>query len=60
MIGREQPFQLLLDNRKTVTWNGKDGIDAAMRYVDAHLHGGAAVVAWREIRHGMFVGSPSD
>ena len=56
VIGREQPFELLLTNRKMVTWNGKDGIDA--RYVDAHRS--AAVVAWREIRHGLFIGSPSD
>lgn len=49
-------YELKLATGKVVQWDGKDGINAAERYVDCHR--AATVVAWREIRHGLFVGAP--
>lgn len=51
-------YELLLktegeEGGKIVVWQGKDGLDAARRYVDAHR--GATVVAWRGSRTGLFV-----
>lgn len=43
----------LADNT-VVTWNGRDGIDAATRYVDVHRE--ATVIAWREPRVQLRVG----
>lgn len=38
-----------------VTWSGKNGEDAARRYVDCYR--GATVIAWREgARHGLHIG----
>ena len=39
---------------KVVTWDGKDGVDAANRYADC-FHG-HTVVSWRAISHGLFIG----
>lgn len=39
---------------KTITWEGKDGMEACIRYADAFR--GSAVVAWRDVRHGIFPG----
>ena len=36
----------LAGKRKEVTWEGRTGVDAATRYVDAHRD--AEVIAWRE------------
>jgi len=49
-------YELLLSVKKggqVVTWEGKDGPDAARRYADTHR--GTAIVAWRGIRHGLFI-----
>lgn len=47
-------FELKLQTGKVVEWDGKDGEDAARRYVDCHRE--AAVVASRPAdRHGIFV-----
>jgi hypothetical protein len=46
-------YELGLASGKTVVWDGKDGKDAAQRYVDAHPT--EAVTAWREAeRHGFY------
>lgn len=46
-------YELRLSDGKAVVWDGKDGRDAARRYVAAHP--GASVIAWREAeRHGFF------
>lgn len=42
---RTQTFDLKLATGKTVQWEGKDGEDAARRYVDAFPD--TCVVAWR-------------
>jgi len=44
-------FELLVMNphgkrERTVTWNGRDGVDAARNYVSEHP--GATVIAWRK------------
>ena len=52
MMDRE--FDLKLRNGKWVTWLGKDGMDAARRYVDCFRS--AVVVAWREHCYGLFIG----
>ena len=48
-------FELKLASGKVVTWEGSSGEDAALRYVD--MYQGATVVAWRHVRHGLFIGS---
>ena len=47
-------YELKLADGSVVTWAGKDGVDAAVRYVDAHLE--ATVMAWREPRVQLRVG----
>jgi hypothetical protein len=59
----EREFELLLlgDEKsptEIVRWSGKDGEDAARRYVDCHRD--ASVIAWREIAHGLFIGAPTN
>lgn len=49
-----QKFELQLSDVTVVEWNGRNGVDAAKRYVDAHPD--ATVVAWRAVRFGVFVG----
>lgn len=44
----ERTYQLKLATGKVVTWVGRDGENAARRYVDAHRD--AVVVATREDR----------
>ena len=39
-------FELLLDDNSQDVWSGRDGEDAARRYVDCHRD--AVVVAYRE------------
>lgn len=46
-------YELKLATGKVVEWDGDDGEHAARRYVDVHRN--AAVVAWREPRHGLHV-----
>ena len=48
-------YELKLADGSVVTWAGKDGVDAAVRYVDAHREA-AAVIAWREPRVQLRVG----
>jgi hypothetical protein len=50
-------FELLLDDGAVVSWVGATGEEAAQRYVDAQACD-VAVLGWREVRHGLFVGSP--
>jgi len=47
-------FELRLVGGEVVTWEGKDGVEACHRYVDAHRE--AEVIAWRDIPHGLFLG----
>jgi len=48
-------FELRLSNGKTVIWDGKNGVDAAMRYVSAHNEKHLSVIAWRSYpRKGLF------
>jgi len=48
--------ELKLADGTVVRFDGADsGEDASRRYAD--LHRNAVVVAWREVRHGLFVGS---
>ncbi len=42
-------YELLLASGRVAAWPGRDGVDAAVRYVDAHPECGA-VIAWREPR----------
>ena len=42
---------------KVVTWLGKDGEDAAIRYADCHR--GATVFATRPVRFGVYVVHPN-
>ena len=46
-------FELKLAHGKPVVWEGKDGADAATRYVDAHRN--AEVIAWRDYPRTNFV-----
>ena len=48
-------YELLTGEGKTVKWEGSDGVNAAERYVDCHRD--ETIVAWREPRHGLFVGA---
>ncbi len=48
----QERYQLKLTSGKVAEWPGKDGKDAARRYVDCHQE--AKVVATRPIRHGLF------
>jgi len=50
------PFELKLATGRVVTWEGESGEDAALRYVDCH-QAETVVVAWRHVRHGLFVGA---
>jgi hypothetical protein len=52
----ERHFELLLASGAVATWDGTSGENAAVRYVDCHRD--ETVVAWREPRYGLFVGSP--
>jgi hypothetical protein len=52
----DREYELKLKGGKVATWQGRDGIDAATRYVDVHRT--ATVLAWREPRHGLFIGAP--
>jgi hypothetical protein len=47
-------YELKLADGSVVTWTGRDGTDAAVRYVDAHRE--ASVIAWREPRVQLRVG----
>lgn len=48
-------WELKLADGRVVTWQGRDGEDAARRYVDCHRE--AEVVASRNAdRHGLHVG----
>lgn len=54
----DKRFELLITKvdegkKVTVTWLGKDGKDAALRYADCHR--GATVYATRPVRHGVFI-----
>ncbi len=46
-------YELKLADGSVVTWQGKDGVDAAVRYADAKQ---ATVLAWREPRVQLNVG----
>lgn len=50
----EKTYELKLASGKVVKWEGKNGIDAAQRFVDCHRT--EAVVATREVQHGLFFG----
>jgi len=51
----EREFELKLASGKVVVWSGKDGINAAERYVDCN---GGTVIAWRDYpKYGVFVGT---
>ena len=52
----ERQFELMLASGKRVMWNGRNGVDAAHRYVDCHA--GASVTAWRTPRVSLSVGIP--
>ena len=53
----ERSYELRLADGRRVVWAGKDGEDAARRYVAEHQD--ATVIAWRAYpRHGLFVGVP--
>ena len=51
----ESEYELKLASGKTVVWSGKDGVNAAERYVDCNR--GEVVIAWRDYpRYGIFLG----
>jgi len=51
----EKEYELKLASGKVVIWHGKDGINAAERYVDCKR--GETVIAWRNYpRYGVFIG----
>ena len=50
----EQEYELKLKSDKIVRWVGKDGKDAARRYVDSHRE--ETVIAWRNVRYGLAIG----
>ena len=51
----ESKYELKLASGKTVVWSGKDGVNAAERYVDCNR--GEIVIAWRDYpRYGIFLG----
>ena len=50
-------YELKLTDGRVVRWKGKDGLDACIRYADAHP-GCFAVIAWREPRVKLNVGAP--
>jgi hypothetical protein len=50
----ERQFELMLVGGKRAMWSGRDGVDAARRYVDCHV--GASVTAWRTPRVVLQVG----
>lgn len=54
MNNKEEKYELKLKSGKVVTWLGKDGEDAARRYVDIHRE--EAVIAWRNVRYGLAIG----
>ena len=47
-------FELKLGNGKVVTWQGKDGKDAARRYTGSHPE--VTVIAWRYILPELHIG----
>lgn len=49
----EREFDLKLADGRVVQWHGRDGADAARRYVDCK---GGTVVAWREPRVQLVIG----
>ncbi len=54
----DQQYELKLASGKTVVWEGKDGINAAKRYVDCHRED--TVIAWRDYpRYGVFLADTS-
>jgi hypothetical protein len=56
MSGKQEfEFELKLANGKVVRWHGRDGDNACKRYADVT---GNTVVAWRYVRHGLYVGAP--
>ena len=50
----KQTFDLKLASGRVVQWEGKDGKDAAKRYVDCFPN--EIVIAWRYPPHGFAVG----
>ena len=52
----DRPFELKTADGGVVSWSGRDGADAAARYVDAHRE--TVIVAWREPRYGVYVVHP--
>lgn len=48
-------YELKLATGQVVTWEGASGEDAARRYVDVYRD--ATVIAWRHVRHGLFIGA---
>lgn len=48
-------YELKLTDGRIVTWQGKDGLDACVRYADANP-GCYAVIAWREPRAQLRIG----
>lgn len=53
MAALDREFELKLATGKVVVWPGKNGVNAAHRYVDCH--DGATVVAWRARTTNMVV-----
>ncbi len=48
-------YELKLATGRVIIWEGRDGIDAAKRYIDCHRE--EAVIAWRDYpRYGIFLG----
>lgn len=52
--GNVATYELKLASGKVVKWEGKDGVDAAKRYVDCNRE--AVVIAWRYPPHGLSIG----
>ena len=50
----EYELKVIIDGKsKTVTWEGKDGLNACERYADANR--GHTVIAWQEVPVGIFL-----
>ncbi len=54
MTDLEREYELLLADRTIATWQGTSGENAARRYVACKP--AAIVIAWREVRHGLYLG----
>lgn len=52
----DKEFELKLANGSVTSWHGYDGLNAAERYEDVFPED--RVIAWRPIRHGLFIGAP--